>query len=68
MALFEGVSAFPPTPIDADGVVDLDALQRRVERLVAAGVDSLCVLGSTGAYAYLDRAQRRRAIEAAVEA
>lgn len=68
MALFEGVSAFPPTPIDVDGVVDLDALQRRVERLVAAGVDSLCVLGSTGAYAYLDRAQRRRAIEAAVEA
>ncbi len=68
MALFEGVSAFPPTPIDVAGVVDVDALQRRVERLSAANVDSICVLGSTGAYAYLDRAQRRRAIEAAVEA
>lgn len=68
MALFEGVSAFPPTPIDADGVVDLDALQRRVARLAGADVDSICVLGSTGAYAYLDRTQRRRAIAAAVEA
>ena len=68
MALFEGVAAFPPTPIDTAGVVDLDALQRRVERLCAAKVNSICVLGSTGAYAYLDRAQRRRAIEAAVEA
>lgn len=68
MALFEGVSAFPPTPIDAAGVVDVDALQRRVERVSAANVDSICVLGSTGAYAYLDRAQRRRAVEAAVEA
>lgn len=68
MALFEGVSAFPPTPIDAAGLVDLDALQRRVERLSAANVDSICVLGSTGAYVYLDRIQRRRAIEAAVEA
>jgi 4-hydroxy-tetrahydrodipicolinate synthase len=68
MALFEGVSAFPPTPIDEDGVVRVDGLQLRIERLAAAGLDSICVLGSTGAYAYLDRAQRRRAIEAAVEA
>lgn len=68
MALFEGVSAFPPTPIDRDGVVDVDALQRRIARVADAGADSVCVLGSTGGYVYLDRAQRRRAIEAAVEA
>jgi 4-hydroxy-tetrahydrodipicolinate synthase len=67
MALFEGVSAFPPTPIDQDGVVAVDWLQRRVERLAAAGVDSIGLLGSTGAYPYLNRVQRRRAIEAAVE-
>lgn len=68
MALFEGVSAFPPTPIDGDGVVDVEALQRRIARVAGTGVGSVCVLGSTGAYPYLDRAQRRRAIEAAVEA
>jgi 4-hydroxy-tetrahydrodipicolinate synthase len=68
MALFEGVSAFPPTPIDNEGVVDVDALQRRIARVADAGAESVCVLGSTGAYAYLDRTQRRRTIEAAVEA
>lgn len=68
MPLFEGVSAFPPTPIDPEGVVDDDLLQRRIDRLAAAGVDSVCVLGSTGGYAYLGREQRQRAIKAAVEA
>ncbi|OYX81636.1 MAG: dihydrodipicolinate synthase family protein [Azorhizobium sp. 35-67-5] len=35
--------------------------------MAAAGVDSIGLLGSTGTYAYLSRAERRRAIEAAVE-
>ena len=65
--LFTGLSAFPLTPANADGVVDTAALGVLVERLVEAGVDSIGLLGSTGIYAYLDRAERARAVAAAVE-
>ena len=66
--LFRGFSAFPITPADPHGHVDTDALLRLVDRLTAARVDSVGLLGSTGTYAYLTRAERRRAIEAAAEA
>jgi 4-hydroxy-tetrahydrodipicolinate synthase len=62
-----GLAAFPITPADADGRVDVVALRRLVRRLVVARVDSIGLLGSTGAYAYLSRPERRRAIEAAVD-
>jgi 4-hydroxy-tetrahydrodipicolinate synthase len=65
--LFPGLSAFPLTPADPDGIVDTAALGTLVERLVTAGVDSIGLLGSTGIYAYLDRVQRGRAIAAAKE-
>ena len=63
-----GLSAFTLTPYNGTGVVDADHLQRLVARLAATNVDSIGVLGSTGSYMYLNRAQRARAIEAAVEA
>ncbi len=50
-----------------DGRVDTDALQHLMQRQVAAGVDSIGLLGSTGSYAYLARAERCRVIRAAVE-
>lgn len=62
-----GLSAFPITPSDAEGRVDADALGKLVDRLCAADVDSIGLLGSTGTYAYLSRSERRRAIDAAVE-
>src|SRR3954470_20673185 len=64
-SIYRGLSAFPITPADAEGRVDTAALVRLVERLAAARVDSICLLGSTGTYAYLGRAERRRAVEAA---
>ena len=67
MPLFSGLAAFPITPADADGRVDLAGLRQMVRRLVDAKVDSIGLLGSTGTYAYLSRDERRRAIEAAVE-
>lgn len=68
MTVFKGLSAFPPTPANEDGIVDTDALGILVDRLADAGVNSVSVLGSTGTYAYLDREQRNRAVAAAVEA
>ncbi|TDH61182.1 dihydrodipicolinate synthase family protein [Dankookia rubra] len=64
--MFRGLSAFPITPTDAHGQVNTDGLVRLVQRLAAAEVDSIGLLGSTGTYAYLTRSERRRAIEAAV--
>lgn len=67
MELFLGLSAFPITPADETGVVNLTDLDRLLERLLVPGIASIGLLGSTGTYAYLNRAQRLRAIEAAVE-
>ncbi|PSH62220.1 dihydrodipicolinate synthase family protein [Phyllobacterium sophorae] len=67
MTLFRGLSAFPLTPTDAEGIVDTEALARFLERIHHAGADSIGLLGSTGGYAYLTREQRKRAVQAAVE-
>lgn len=68
MTPFNGLSAFPITPADATGQVLTDDLAALVERLVTAEVSSIGLLGSTGTYAYLTRAERARAVSAAVEA
>ena len=62
-----GLSAFPITPSTDDGEVDTASLAMLVERLVAARVDSIGLLGSTGSYPYFTRTERRRACKAAVE-
>ncbi|WP_457105567.1 dihydrodipicolinate synthase family protein [Methylobacterium sp. P5_C11] len=67
MPAISGLSAFPITPSDRDGRIDAEALRRLLEPLVAAGVDSIGLLGSTGTYAYLSRDERRRAVAIAAE-
>ncbi|WP_232344765.1 dihydrodipicolinate synthase family protein [Actinoplanes awajinensis] len=67
MIIFTGLSAFPLTPLAADGSVDEKAFITLVQRLVAAGVDSISPLGSTGSYAYLSREERARVARLAVE-
>lgn len=64
--MFKGLSAFPLTPMDEAGI-DMPAFARLVQRLVAAGVDSIGALGSTGSYAYLSRAERAQVAALAVE-
>lgn len=64
-SLFTGLSAFPLTPL-RDDALDEAGYAGLIERLVAAGVDSITALGSTGSYMYLDRAERRRVAELAV--
>ncbi|WP_193105761.1 dihydrodipicolinate synthase family protein [Brachybacterium sp. FME24] len=64
--MFTGLSAFPLTPL-RDDQVDLAAYTRLIDRLVAADVDSIGALGSTGSYAYLDRSERRAVSAATIE-
>ncbi|MBV9247827.1 MAG: dihydrodipicolinate synthase family protein [Acetobacteraceae bacterium] len=66
--IMTGLCAFPITPADADGKVDAVTLRVLLRRLVAAKVDSIGLLGSTGSYPYLTRAERLRAIRTAVDA
>ena len=67
MTMFRGLSAFPITPADEQGRVDIGALRTLLARLMDGRVDSIGLLGSTGSYPYFDRGERRRAIEAAVD-
>ncbi|MFT3688524.1 dihydrodipicolinate synthase family protein [Paenirhodobacter sp.] len=61
-----GLTAYPITPMDRTGRVDATALRMLIARLVAARVDGIGLLGSTGSYMYLTREERRRALEAAL--
>lgn len=67
MSLFEGLSAFPITPADPSGRVDISALARIVTRIKDAKADSIGLLGSTGTYMFLSRVQRLSAVEAAIK-
>ncbi|WP_226636026.1 dihydrodipicolinate synthase family protein [Brevundimonas poindexterae] len=66
MRLFTGLSAFPITPMTPSGQVIADNLATLVRRIEAGGADSIGLLGSTGTYMFLDRAQRRRAVATAL--
>ena len=63
---FTGLSAFPLTPIYQEKV-DVESFIGLIERLAKAQVDSIGVLGSTGCYTYLSRAERKQLIELSVE-
>ncbi|NKB52399.1 MAG: dihydrodipicolinate synthase family protein [Rhizobiaceae bacterium] len=67
MSLFRGLSAFPLTPANNQGRINSNQLGSLLARLVAAKVDSIGLLGSTGGYAYLNRSQRADAIAIAVD-
>lgn len=63
--MFQGLSAFPLTPVSNEEI-DEASFERLLLRLVDARVDSIGVLGSTGNYMYLSQAERSRVVELAV--
>jgi 4-hydroxy-tetrahydrodipicolinate synthase len=65
---FRGVFPYLVSPIRTTGEVDAEVLARLSDDLIAAGVHGLTPLGSTGEFAYLSWAQRRRVVEVVVEA
>lgn len=64
---FHGVFPYLVSPLDDAGNVKADVLARLCEDLIKGGVHGLTPLGSTGEFAYLSRAQRRRVVEVVVE-
>lgn len=68
MSPFHGHSAFPITPMNDKGEVDTDNLAALITRIENANVASIGLLGSTGSYVYLSRAERKRAVAAAAAA
>ncbi|OZB92474.1 dihydrodipicolinate synthase family protein [Paenibacillus sp. XY044] len=63
--MFHGLSAFPLTPVNETGINEKEYVNL-IQRLVAAGVDSIGALGSTGNYAYLNREERYQVLRLAV--
>ncbi|MDF8262754.1 dihydrodipicolinate synthase family protein [Luteipulveratus flavus] len=67
-ATFSGVVPPVVTPLSPAGEVDRGSLERLVHRQLAAGVDGLFVLGSSGETVFLTDAQRDVAIDVVVGA
>ncbi len=67
-AQLHGVFPYLVSPLDEAGRVKDEVLARLCDDLIGAGVHGLTPLGSTGEFAYLSRAQRRRVVEVVIEA
>ena len=65
---FHGVFPYLVSPLEASGEVNAGVLARLCDDLITAGVHGLTPLGSTGEFAYLSFAQRRRIVELVVQA
>jgi 4-hydroxy-tetrahydrodipicolinate synthase len=65
---FYGVFPYLVSPVDADGSVRREVLGRLCDDLITSGVHGLTPLGSTGEFAYLDRAQRDSVVRTTIEA
>jgi dihydrodipicolinate synthase/N-acetylneuraminate lyase len=65
---FRGVFPYLVSPVLDTGEVDATVLARLCDDLIGAGVHGLTPLGSTGEFAYLNAAQRRRVVEVTIEA
>jgi 4-hydroxy-tetrahydrodipicolinate synthase len=68
MTDFHGVFPYLVSPIDAQGRILTDVLERLAGDLIKAGVHGLTPLGSTGEFAYLSREQRSVVVQATIEA
>jgi dihydrodipicolinate synthase/N-acetylneuraminate lyase len=65
---FHGVFPYLVSPISHSGEIMSEVLDQLCNDLIAAGVHGLSPLGSTGEFAYLNWAQRRRIVEVVVRA
>ena len=68
MADFKGVIPYLVTPIDESRTIKDDVLAGLCDDLIGFGVHGLTPLGSTGEFAYLNRQQRQRVVDATTDA
>lgn len=66
--LFRGVCASSITPFNPDGSLALAKLKPHVDWLIAEGVTAISPLGSSGEFAGMESDDRKRVLEAAIEA
>uniref|UniRef100_UPI003B3AF633 dihydrodipicolinate synthase family protein n=1 Tax=Siphonobacter sp. TaxID=1869184 RepID=UPI003B3AF633 len=64
---FHGVIAYPITPFDPAGKVDLGLFKSLVERLVVNGSHGIAPLGSTGVLPYLTDEEKEALTEATIQ-
>ena len=64
---FKGVIAYPITPFDQDGKIDIPLFKRLVERLVTSGSHGIAPLGSTGVLPYLTDHEKEAVTEATIQ-
>ncbi len=67
-SLPHGIVASSVTPFDDDGRVALDRVHLHIDWLIEQGVDGISPLGSSGEFAALELADRKRVLEAAIQA
>ncbi|GAB3279921.1 dihydrodipicolinate synthase family protein [Larkinella harenae] len=64
---FHGVIAYPITPFDQAGNVDLGLFKSLVERLMGSGCHAIAPLGSTGVLPYLTDTEKEALTEATLQ-
>ena len=68
MIELHGIIPYLVSPIDKNGNIIADALQRLCTDLIRDGVHGLCVLGSSGEFPYLNFNQKKEIVSVAVDA
>lgn len=63
---FRGIIAYPITPFNKEGKVDIKLFKKLVERLLRNGSHALAPLGSTGVMPYLNDEEKESITEAAI--
>ena len=66
MSVLQGIVPPIVTPMQPDGQVDYDSLDRLLDHLLNAGVDGIFAMGSSGQVAYLTDAERDEVIRRSV--
>lgn len=64
---FKGIIAYPITPFNQQGQVDLPLFKKLVERLVTSGSHGIAPLGSTGVMPYLNDEEKEAITEATIQ-
>lgn len=68
MTDFHGVFPYLVSPIDPQGQIRTQVLEKLCDDLIASGVHGLTPLGSTGEFAYLNASQRMTVVETTIAA